>query len=217
MVKLSHCLLGLLLCFPAWGKDLGVHGHTFPILEEDLLSHIEHKLAHLQKSGIIDEQRDRLTKKATAYLHNPQPVTFLKKTTHPRVAYFDPTILVPYDLKDHKGQIFYKAGTLFNPLTVRKLSKVLIFLASDDLEQVAWLKERLKILTQPTTLILVAGNPIALEADLKQVCYFDQEGRLTRKLKITQIPAIVQQDGLKLRIEEIKLTVVKEESHAQTN
>ena len=33
--------------------------------------------------------------------------------------------------------------------------------------------------------------------------YFDQQGALTRKLGITQVPALVSQEGAQLRIDEL--------------
>jgi conjugal transfer pilus assembly protein TraW len=33
--------------------------------------------------------------------------------------------------------------------------------------------------------------------------YFDQQGALTRKLGITQVPALVSQEGLQLRVDEL--------------
>ena len=34
--------------------------------------------------------------------------------------------------------------------------------------------------------------------------YFDQQGALTSKFGITQVPAMVSQEGLRLRIDELK-------------
>jgi conjugal transfer pilus assembly protein TraW len=215
MVKRPYFLFIFLIWEPLWAQDLGIHGHTFPILEEDLLSHIEQKLSSLEKSGILKEQENRLTHKATAYLTNPQPVSFLQKTTHPRVFYFDPTIQAPADLKDPEGRVFVKAGTPFNPLKVRKLSQDLVFFSGDDAEQVVWCKAYLKNHKQ-TTLILTSGSPLTIEGDLSQPCFFDQKGRLVKKLKIKQVPAVVQQEGLKLRIEEVLPVVFQGGSHAQT-
>ena len=33
--------------------------------------------------------------------------------------------------------------------------------------------------------------------------YYDQQGRLTRRLGIKQVPALVSQEGLRLRIDEL--------------
>jgi len=35
--------------------------------------------------------------------------------------------------------------------------------------------------------------------------YYDQQGSLTRRLGITQVPALVSQEGLRLRIDELAL------------
>ena len=36
--------------------------------------------------------------------------------------------------------------------------------------------------------------------------YFDQHGRLTRQFGVTQVPALVSQDGARLRIDELETT-----------
>jgi conjugal transfer pilus assembly protein TraW len=36
--------------------------------------------------------------------------------------------------------------------------------------------------------------------------YFDQQGLLIRRLGITQVPALVSQEGLHLRIDELEVT-----------
>ena len=35
--------------------------------------------------------------------------------------------------------------------------------------------------------------------------YFDQQGLLTRRLGITQVPALVSQEGMRLRIDELEV------------
>lgn len=58
--------------------------------------------------------------------------------------------------------------------------------------------------------ILVGGRPFELQEELQAdyqdiIVYFDQGGALTNKMGIKASPAIVSQEGLKLRIEEYKI------------
>jgi conjugal transfer pilus assembly protein TraW len=50
----------------------------------------------------------------------------------------------------------------------------------------------------------VKGAPLLLSEELKVPVYFDQSGLLTKKLGIHHVPALVTQEGMRLRIEEIK-------------
>lgn len=51
----------------------------------------------------------------------------------------------------------------------------------------------------------VKGAPLALSEERGIPAYFDQEGLLCKKLGICYVPAFATQEGLKLRIEEVKL------------
>ena len=50
---------------------------------------------------------------------------------------------------------------------------------------------------------LVGGSTINLMRAWKTRVYYDQEGLLVRKLGITAVPAIVSQEGARLRIDEL--------------
>ena len=112
------------------------------------------------------------------------------------------------DLKDHQGRVFAKKGTKINPLETVNLSHNLIFFDGDDEEQVAWAKEKFSesIKTNSIRLILIKGAPLKLAEELNIPVYFDQGG-LTQKLGIHHVPAVVAQENLKLKIEEIKLSL----------
>jgi len=174
--------------------------------------------------------KDILTQKAKKAIHTPQPVKGVTKTTKDRIFYYDPSIIVPYDLKDHEGKTFHKAGTKINPLKFRSLSSPLIFIDGNDKAQVTWV-ETTYLHSASTSkthifpkIILIAGSPFQLMEQWNQFIgdqlvgiqpvgiqpvYFDQGGKLTGKLGIKHVPAIVIQEGLKLKITEIALENLK--------
>ena len=76
------------------------------------------------------------------------------------------------------------------------------------MDQKKFAKAQLQI--GPIKLILTKGAPLALMEELKAPVYFDQGGFLVKKLGIHHVPAIVTQEKLRLRIEEI-------EQHLQTS
>ena len=54
--------------------------------------------------------------------------------------------------------------------------------------------------------ILTGGSYLDLMKSWRIPVYYDQQGLLTRRLGITQVPALVSQDGKRLRIDEMEVT-----------
>jgi conjugal transfer pilus assembly protein TraW len=59
-----------------------------------------------------------------------------------------------------------------------------------------------KVLVKP---ILVGGEPLKLMREWKREVFYDQGGALTRRFTIIQSPAVVSQEGKKLRVDEFRL------------
>lgn len=192
-------LLLFVIGTPCFSEDFGVHGHTFEIQEPDLLDQIEGRLKALENSGDLARHQKTLIEKAKVSLKRPTPVVGLAATKAPRLFYYDPSISVPSDLKDHMGKIFQKAGSHVNPLTQKSLTNPLLFIDGDDEKQVSWAAQHNK----KAKIILVKGAPFTLMERFERPFFFDQNGVLSKKLKLKQIPARVTQDGLLLKIEEV--------------
>jgi conjugal transfer pilus assembly protein TraW len=194
------------------GKDLGVYGETFPIKEKSLLEVIKAKLQALSTSGKLQEHQQIILKKAKEQLNRPSSVKNIHKTTVPRSFDWDPSITVPYDLKDHKGNVFQRKGTKVNPLDTHPFRYPFLFVDGDDPEQVAWAIKQHQIaeaLHKPK-IILVQGAPFELSRKLNLPIYFDQSGVLVKKFGISQVPAKVSltresQKGKILVIDEVSL------------
>jgi conjugal transfer pilus assembly protein TraW len=56
-----------------------------------------------------------------------------------------------------------------------------------------------------TRIILTGGKILELQEDMGRTLYFDQAGELTSKFDIKQVPALVVQNGKKLKISEIRI------------
>ena len=189
-------------------KDLGVYGETFPIKEKSLLEVIRAKLQVLSTSGKLQEHQQIILKKAKEQLNRPPPVKNFHRTTVPRSFDWDPSITVPYDLKDHKGNVFHQKGTKVNPLDTHSFRCPFLFVDGDDPEQVAWAIKQHQIaeaLHKPK-IILVQGAPIELSKKLNLPVYFDQSGVLVKKFGVAQVPARVSQKGRALIVDEVNLT-----------
>lgn len=186
----------------AQGRDLGTYGETFVIAEQNLLEHIQEKLKDLEQKGLLEKHQQTIQEKVKETLTHPKPVEGSAHTKNPRTFTNDPSIVVPQDLKDHLGKVFYKKGTRVNPLTFKSLTRPLLFIDGDEKAHLKWVMKQLNH-TPNAKIILVKGNPFELmktflEADI----FYDQGGALVRKLGIQQVPAVVRQSGTLLEIAE---------------
>jgi conjugal transfer pilus assembly protein TraW len=182
-------------------KDYGVVGATFEIIEEDLLEVIGQNLRKLNEDGSLQKHQQKIALEAQEKIKRPKAVAGIKHTTKPRSFIYDPSITVPYDLKDHQGKVFHAKGAKVNPLDYKPLTKPLLFIDGDNQPQVEW------AMTQPSAaqIILTNGSPFELMEKIDRPVYFDQEGVLVKKLGIQQAPAKVTQQGKHLLIEELNL------------
>lgn len=206
MVKLSGPFLvisGLLLASSLAAKDFGVEGSIGTVDEVDPRVVIFQKLKAMEASGEIDRHQEELKKLTQARVNRPKPVEGITKATKTRTFEYDPTYVVPQDLKDHLGQVFAKKGDRINPLETVSFQSALLFIDGDDEEQVLWAKKQMR--EGPSKIVLVSGAPLELSEELKVPVYFDQGGSLTTKFTIKHVPASVHQAGLTLKITEFKL------------
>jgi len=182
-------------------KDYGAMGKTFEILEEDLIEVIENKLKRMAEEGNLEAYQKQITQKVVANIKRPKAIEGIHHTTKTRSFTYDPSVIIPYDLKDHKGQIFHGKGTRVNPLDYKSLTKPLLFIDGDDQEHINW------AMTQDSQalVILVNGLPFELTEKLNRSVYFDQEGTLTKRFGVSQVPARVTQKKKYLLVEEINL------------
>lgn len=117
---------------------------------------------------------------------------------------FDPTITVTRDIYNHRKLIFAKKGEKFNPLDRISLMRPLLFIDGEDENQIKWAVSKIQENDQ-CKIILINGYHLNLQKELQRDIYFDQQGVLTKKLGIKNVPAIVfQKAGEKV------LTIVEE-------
>jgi conjugal transfer pilus assembly protein TraW len=188
-------------------KNLGVYGETFPIEEKSLLEVIRAKLQALSTSGKLEEHQQIILKKAKEQLNRPPSVKNIHRTTTPRSFDWDPSITVPYDLMDHKGNVFHQKGTKVNPLDTHPFRCPFLFVDGDDETQVAWAiqQHQAEKVSQKPKIILVQGVPFELSKKLNLPVYFDQSGVLVKKFGIGQVPAKVSQKEKTLVVDEVSL------------
>src|SRR5437762_9454488 len=185
-------------------EDLGTVGETYAIAEPHLLSYIEQTLREKENSGELANLEDQAKSRVVESIRNPKPLAGIRPTQTARTFYFDPSIKVEQNITDDKGNIIVPAGTTKNPLEVVSLSKHLLFFDGNDAEQVRHARSLIDHYGGKVKPILVAGSYLDLMKTWQLLVYFGQQGALTSKFGITQVPALVSQEGLRLRIDEIK-------------
>ena len=189
-----------LLCFLitsiSEAKDFGIEGHSFKIIEADILKVIEQRLSEMDLEK-LNQQMQEATK---AYVERPKEATGIVKALVSKVFYYDPSYQLKEDIYDHNHNLIYPKGTRVNPLSHIPLREELVFINGDDQNQVDMALLLRKQKNNKLKIILVKGSPLKIQRKHKIWIYFDQAGFITGKFGIKEIPTIVSQDGLKLKI-----------------
>jgi len=185
--------------------DLGTIGPLYPIAEPHLLDDIRQRLQEKERSGELKRLEQQARARGVDTVSHPKPVAGVKPAETARTFYFDPSFMLDRNVFDDKGQLLFAAGTRKNPLEVVALSKHLLFFDGRDQRQVTRARELIAFYRGRAKPILVGGSYLDLMKAWRLRVYYDQQGLLTRRLGITQVPAIVSQEGLRLRIDELVL------------
>lgn len=200
-------VLGLMLgATGARAMDLGVIGPTYEISEPHLLQMIEQRLREKERSGELGRLEAQVRERGIATVKNPPPVTGLRATETVRTFYFDPSFTLDRNILGPQGELLFAAGTRKNPLEVVSLSRHLLFFDARDPRQVGRARQLIALYQGRVKPILVGGAYLDLMQSWHLPVYYDQQGLLTRRLGITQVPALVSQDGLRLRIDELAVS-----------
>lgn len=197
-------LIACLVYFPVISaKDFGVFGKTFVIAEMDFLEFIQQKIKALQANGQWQDVQSDFKKRVKEHLQRPAP-QHLPRAVEDRIWFFNPSMTVPYDVRDTKGHVIIKQGTVINPLDRVGLSSTLLFFDGDDKSQVIWAENELKH-HEKVKLVLTSGSIKDATSKFKQSVYFDLNGFLVGKFSITSLPARITQAGNRLKIDEVSL------------
>lgn len=193
----------LLLSATARAQDLGVIGPVYPIAEPSLLEVILAKLREADANGVMARLQRDTQASVKRGIEQPAPVTRITKTTKARSFYYDPSIVVPYAITDAEGKVIVAPGTKVNPLDTVSLSKRLLFIDARDAAQIGRARGILDEHGGKVKVILTGGSYLELMRHWKRPVFYDQQGQLTDQLGIRHVPALVTQEGRRLRIDEI--------------
>ena len=202
-------LTGLILLTGSTGAqamDLGVIGPTYEISEPHLLKMIEQRLREKERNGELLRLEDEAKARGVETVTHPSPVAGVRTTQTARSFYFDPSFTLDSNVLDAQGHLLFPAGTRKNPLEITSLSKHLLFFDARDSRQVVRARELMAHYQGRVKPILTGGSYLDLMKSWRIPVYYDQQGLLTLRLGISQVPALVSQEGQRLRIDELEVT-----------
>lgn len=183
------------------GQDMGVYGTLFPIVEKNLIIQIKDKAHQMVESGEWDSIKNESIKKAKAKADRPADWDIPTATVKSE-RFFDPTIELKQDIRDHNGQLLYAAGTKINPLDYMNFEKTLIMFNADDANQVRYVSQVIKNELRDYVLILVGGSVHDAATALNRRVYVDQNGQYIERFGIRYVPSIIEVGGDKIIITE---------------
>lgn len=188
----------------AVGQSLGVQGTVYDIQEEDSVGYIKRRLGEMDRAGEIKALQEKAKKTVEHSLRFPAPIKGISTATENNTFYFDPTFVQQQNAVDAKGRIIVPAGRSVNPLQYGGLSKHYIFIDARDVRQIDFATSN-HTKRPMDKIVLTGGSWVELSKKIGVQVFYDQSGYLTRRFGITKVPAVVSQDGLRLKIEEVAL------------
>ncbi|MGC3903745.1 type-F conjugative transfer system protein TraW [Legionella pneumophila] len=194
-------ILLVMLCGQVNAKSFGVVGEVFPIAEKSFLTLIEERLASLKASGELEAMNQRWVQTVAEHANRPTALDLPRTNRSMRHDYI-PEITLSQDITNDKGRILYSRGTHVNALQhMPSYTPCWLFFNADDEAQLKWAAHQKTNCSSPK-LILTGGAVKTAENKLDAVIYFDQAGKITRKLHITHVPAKVTRHQNSLVIHE---------------
>ena len=186
-------------------RDLGVIGPVYPIAEPNLLEVILGKLRG-RRSGTARPSAARVAGKGPGEVEDPAPVAGNHQSapvnrgasTTTRASSCRRPSPTP------TGRVIVPPGTVVNPLDTvtlraRRCSSSTRAIASRSRGARKLIDER----QGKVKVILTGGSYLDLMRRWQRPVFYDQQGNLTTKLGIRHVPALVTQDGRRLRIDEL--------------
>lgn len=179
-------------------------GTTYPIAEKHAIREIQAQLLKKQENGELEKMQREVQQRINHSALNLAPVEGLSNVTKGSVRYFEPSYTVPETLYDQDGRIIAPAGTIIKPLEVSPIPFKIFFFDGREPKQVALAKKLANEYGESFMPILTAGDWYNLSAEMNQAVYYDQQGKMSRSFKLSEVPSLVSQEGNRLRVESMK-------------
>lgn len=196
----------LALAWPAWSppvlaENLGHIGATYPITETDARKYLQAEAG--RQVGSARAAQDVMRKSALGFLDNLPPLQGVGRVERNQTRYMDLVHVFARDISDAKGRVVAKAGTRIDLLRHSRLDGFLMLLDGRDQRQVLML-QRMWRAGYEVNPILVAGSYAKLSKSFNRPFYYDYGGVIATRFGVARVPAVIGQDGNRIRIEEMK-------------
>ena len=198
--KVLLTVLLILYASPVFAVNLGTVGTTYEIVEKDALIALQEKAKQVNWNKVFSrEKTEKLIKE-----YRPKGLVSLPRAEKDSAFHVDMTYTLDFDIPDGKGGILYPKGYTFNPLEYVQMPTILVVIDGDDPEQVAWFKQSRYNKDLKTMLLLVEGSYAEVAKKLDRPVFYADK-RIINKFNLKAVPAIVYQDGVFMKVEEVAL------------
>lgn len=182
--------LGLWLTVGLAGVAIN-EGKTYPIAEPDMLDEIKSRASKIN----LKDYADKVGKNnAPAFVGATLP-----RTNKESVRLFDPTYVLPQDIRDGKGRVLYPKGTTINVYErIKTTNRTIVISASKaDLD---WL-DRVAKPENGDKVIIANGNVMSFNQAYNRQ-FYRLDKRIIERFGLRSVPSIVKQVGTQLEVAE---------------
>lgn len=188
-------------------KDFGLYGADFEVSEPSMLTEITDKVKALSDSGQLEEINKDFIKRVKSHILEPKSTGLSRAKKTISYLYY-PSVTLQADILDANNHVLIAKGSYINALDkMPGYFPYWIFVDGRDAAQLNWVKKELQNRAK-YKIILTGGNIKEVSEFFQGRVYFDQEGRLTQKLGVTHVPAVVERKNNALLITEHKIVGV---------
>lgn len=194
-LKALACLLAALAVMGlAHGKNFGVLGPLYPIIEVDIRQLVLESAARADWAQVQEQVRDS----AKQYLDN-LPRRSLPVASHTNTQWIDPSIVLASDIQapvrqadgSFRWEVFAAKGTRFNPLSQVRPRTVMFFYDGSNEQQIRLLKRLLE--KEPLVIVPVeAGAGSVRETSVRMARpIFHASDALLSRFRVRELPSLV--------------------------
>ncbi|KVD94651.1 conjugal transfer protein TraW [Burkholderia stagnalis] len=199
-----QCALALVLATAmadiACAGMLGTVGPTYPIAEQSAVDQILAQLRKKDQTGELARLKQEAVRRSLNSARNPAPVDGIRTAIARSEQLIDPTVTYAEPVRMDDGRIVIPAGTKVNPLDIMPFTETLVFFDGRDPEQAAAVARLLARPNARVKPVLIAGSWLDLTRQFKTQVYFDQNGTLSQRFGISEVPALIRQQGKALSL-----------------
>ena len=188
-------IVGLLPASPAFGKNFGTIGMTYPIVEPDLVEEIKASIDYEKLAKVMEEHRQS---------YKAKDIYALPTVKRDRTFFVDMTYTLDNDIANENGEIMYQRGLTWNPLDYVSLPGGLVVINSEDAKQVEWFLKSPYNRNRQIKLLISAGFAAPLMKQLDRPVFYLTK-TIADRLQLAAAPCVITQNGKKMMVQEIKI------------